>query len=42
MILIILIEQGVEKRFTDSLIIRIKAIIEVGVLVVLFKVGLII
>ena len=41
-ILTTLIERGVKGRFTGSLIIRIKAVAEAGVLAVLFKVGLII
>jgi hypothetical protein len=42
MILTTLVERGIGGRFAGSLIIRIKAIAEAGVLAVLFKVGLII
>jgi hypothetical protein len=42
MILTALVERGVKGRFTGSLIVRTKAIIEAGVLAVLFKAGLII
>jgi hypothetical protein len=42
MILIVLIERGIKGRFTGSLIMRTEAIIEAGVLAVLFKAGLII
>ena len=41
-ILIILVERGIGGRFTGSLIIRIEAIAEAGVLAILFKVELII
>jgi hypothetical protein len=41
-ILIALVERGIEERFISSFIIRIKAIIEAEVLAVLFKVRLII
>ena len=41
-ILTTLIERGVKGRFTGSLIIRTEAIVEVGVLAIPFKVGLII
>jgi hypothetical protein len=42
MISIILVEQGIEGRFAGSPIARTEAVAEVGVLAVLFKVGLII
>ena len=42
MILTALAERGVGGRFTGSLIARTEAVVEAGVLAVLFKVGLII